>query len=211
MNIGIILMALGGLFAVLGLIFIIKGIKNIRSDNDYSEVNQGYNPNYNNQGMNSNQGQMSMQRQTSNSNSNLNQRMQGNMPKQNNNPNMGFSQVYGQPPKNTMQNQGRNQNNFNNVFDNSDDDGWGTSDNDWSDDSNDFSSDDSGFSDLSFNDVFSDSPRKSQMGSQKEPPRRTPIKESSLDFDDVFGNGGNQRRMSDMSDDIDLDEDLEEF
>lgn len=208
MNIGIILMALGGLFAVLGLIFIIKGIKNIRSDNDYSEINQGYNPNYNNQGMNSNPGQMSMQRQTSNSNPN--QRMQGNMPKQNNNPNMGFSQVYGQPPKNTMQNQGKNQNNFNNVFDNSDD-SWGTSDNDWSDDSNDFSSDDSGFSDLSFDDVFSDSPRKSQMGSQKEPPRRTPVKESSLDFDDVFGNGGNQRRMSDMSDDIDLDEDLEEF
>ena len=208
MNIGIILMALGGIFAVLGLIFIIKGIKNIRSDNDYSEVNQGYNPNYNNQGMNSNQGQMSMQRQTSNSNPN--QHMQGNMPKQNNNPNMGFSQVYGQPPKNTMQYQGRNQNDFNNVFGGSNNN-WDSSDNDWSDESNDFSSDDSSFSDLSFNDVFSDSPRKSQMGSQKEPPRRTSVKESSLDFDDVFGNGGNQRRMSDMSDDIDLDEDLEEF
>lgn len=209
MNIGIILMALGGIFAVLGLIFIIKGIKNIRSDNDYSEINQGYNPNYNNQGMNSNQGQMSMQRQTSNPN----QRMQGNMPKQNNNPNMGFSQVYGQPSKNTMQNQGSNQNDFNNVFGSSNNN-WGTSDNDWSDDSNDFSSDDSGFSDLSFDDVFSDSPRKSQMGSpksSKEPPHRTSVKESSLDFDDVFGNGGNQRRMSDMSDDIDLDEDLEAF
>jgi hypothetical protein len=79
--------------------------------------------------MNSNQGQMSMQRQTSNSNPN--QRMQGNMPKQNNNPNMGFSQVYGQPPKNTMQNQSRNQNDFNNVFGGSNNN-WDSSDNDWS-------------------------------------------------------------------------------